>query len=79
MGNRYCVFKEKKSYRVTKKLSFLFLIVLFFFLYGELKAETGDLPPRFKKWLDKGEYSVYIQLRNLSGDQKIKKLLLFKM
>lgn len=43
---------------MTKKLSFLFLIVLFFFLYGELKAKTGDLPPRFKKWLE--EEVVYI-------------------
>lgn len=41
-----------------KKLSFIFLIVFLFFLYGELKAKTGDLPPRFKKWLE--EEVVYI-------------------
>ena len=30
-------------------------------------------------WLDKGKYSVYMRLENLSGDQQIEKLLPLKM
>lgn len=36
-----------------------------------------DIP--VTKWLGKGAYSVYIQLRNISGGQKVEKLLPLKM
>ena len=45
----------------------------------ENKGEAWAVKIPVTKWLDKGEYSVYIQLRNLSGDQKIKKPLPLKM
>ncbi len=38
-----------------------------------------DIEIPVKKWLKKGNYSVYIRLKNLSGDQEIKKLLPLKM
>lgn len=41
--------------------------------------ENWEVGIPVKKWLKKGEYSVYLRLRNLSGDQEIEKLLPLKM
>jgi len=38
-----------------------------------------DVEIPVKKWLKKGNYSVHLRLRNLSGDQEIKKLLPLKI
>ncbi len=38
-----------------------------------------DLKIPVKKWLKKGNYSVHLRLRNLSGDQEIRKLLPLKI
>lgn len=45
----------------------------------ENKGEVWSAEVPVTKWLDKGEYSVYIHLKNLSGDQKVEKLLPLKM
>jgi len=44
---------------VKKKLSFFLLIIIaVFFLHGNTKKETSNLPPSYKKWLE--EEVVYI-------------------
>lgn len=41
--------------------------------------EVWDVEIPVKEWLKKGEYSLYLRLKNLSGDQEVEKLLPFKM
>jgi len=43
------------------------------------KESIWEVKIPVKKWLNKGNYSVYIRLKNLSGGQEIKKLLPLKM
>ena len=45
----------------------------------ENKAGQWEVKIPVKKWLEKGEYSVYLRLKNLSGDQEIEKLLPLNM
>ena len=43
------------------------------------KESTWEVEIPVMKWLEKGNHTVYICLKNLSGDQKIEKLLPIKM
>jgi len=48
-------------------------------LSDEIMKGVWEVEVPVRQWLDKGEYSVYILLENLSGNQKIEKLLPLKM
>lgn len=43
------------------------------------RASTWEVAVPVTKWLNKGNYTVYLRLKNLSGDQEIEKLLPLKI
>lgn len=48
-------------------------------LLEQMREGKWEVDVPVKKWLNKGKYSVYLHLKNLSGDQEIKKLVSLKM
>lgn len=67
-ANEEVVWETQKEYNLNFSLNFL---------EENKEGEWEEVIPF--SWLDKGKYSVYIQLKNQSGDQEREKLLPLKM